>query len=39
MSGLSLILDAFKVYIIVLVKYPEVIWVVYQPSHQTNLAT
>ena len=34
MSGLSLHLDVFKVYIILLRKYPEVIWAIYQPTDQ-----
>lgn len=39
MSGLSLALDAFKGYMMLLIKYPQVIWVIYQPSVQTNLVT
>lgn len=39
MPGLSLIVDAFKVYTMLLIKYPEVLWAFYQPSDQTNLVT
>lgn len=33
-SGLSLILDVFRVYIILPRKYPEVIQAIYQPTEQ-----
>lgn len=34
MSGLSLILDVFRVYIMLPRKYPEVIRAIYQPTDQ-----